>query len=47
MSQPARTVKFEPVELKTARPGWYVRVTLPHGEQIQMNQFKTETEGKD
>ena len=47
MSQPARTVKFEPVELKTARPGWYVRVTLPHGEQIQMNEFKTETQAKD
>lgn len=47
MSQPRRTVKFEPVELNAAEPGWYVRVTLPHGEQIQMNEFKTETEAKD
>ena len=46
MSQRKRKVRFEPVELKAAEPGWYVRVTLPHGEQIQMNEFMTETEAK-
>jgi hypothetical protein len=33
--------KFEPVQLK-AEQGWYVRITLPHGEQIQMSGFETE-----
>ena len=25
-----------------AEPGWYVRVTLPHGEQLLMSRFETE-----
>jgi hypothetical protein len=32
--------KFEPVQMK-AEPGWYVRITLPHGEQIHINEFMT------
>jgi hypothetical protein len=39
-------VKLEPVELKAAEPGGYVPVTLPHGEDIQMNEFKTEPEAR-
>ena len=35
--------KFEPVQMK-AEPGWYVRITLPHGEQIHINEFITEAE---
>ena len=35
--------KFEPVQMK-AEPGWYVRITLPHGEQIHINEFITESE---
>ena len=27
-----------------AEPGWYVRITLPHGEQIHINEFTTEAE---
>jgi hypothetical protein len=46
MPQRKRIVKFEPVALKAAAPGWYVRITLPHGEKIQINEFKTETEAK-
>jgi hypothetical protein len=38
--------KFEAVELK-ADPVWSVRVTLPHGEQIQVNQFETEAKARD
>jgi hypothetical protein len=38
--------KFEPVELK-ADPAWCVRVTLPHGEQIQVNRFETEARARD
>jgi hypothetical protein len=38
--------KFEPVQLK-ADPGWYVRITLPHGEQIQMSGFETEARARD
>jgi hypothetical protein len=38
--------KFEPVQLK-AEPGWYVRITLPHGEQIQMSGFETEVRARD
>jgi NAD(P)H-flavin reductase len=38
--------KFEPVQLK-AEPGWYVRITLPHGEQIQMSGFETEARARD
>ena len=37
--------KFEPVQLK-AEPGWYVRITLPHGEVIHIDEFKTEAEAK-
>jgi hypothetical protein len=40
-------VKFEPVLLNAAEPGWYVRVTLPHGEQIQANAFETEARARD
>jgi hypothetical protein len=46
MSRRKRTVKFEPAELKAAQPGWRVRITLPHGEQVLLNEFKTETETK-
>ena len=35
--------KFEPVQMK-AEPVWYVRITLPHGEQIHINGFTTEAE---
>jgi hypothetical protein len=38
--------KFEPVQLK-AEQGWYVRITLPHGEQIQMSGFETEARTRD
>jgi hypothetical protein len=27
-----------------AEPGWYVRITLPHGEQIHINEFISEAE---
>ena len=27
-----------------AEPGWYVRITLPHGEQIHINEFTTEAD---
>ena len=27
-----------------AEPVWYVRITLPHGEQIHINEFTTEAE---
>jgi len=37
--------KFEPVQMK-AEPGWYVRITLPHGEQIHINEFITECEAQ-
>jgi hypothetical protein len=37
--------KFEPIQLKAAS-GWYVRITLPHGEQSDINYFKTEPEAK-
>ena len=39
--------KFEAVEPKAAEPGWYVRVTLPHGEQILLSRFETEVRAKD
>ena len=38
-------MKFEPVQMK-AEPGWYVRITLPHGEQIHVDEFLTETEAR-
>ncbi len=37
--------KFEPVQLKT-EPDWYVRITLPHGEEIHIDEFKTEAEAR-
>jgi hypothetical protein len=37
-----RKVKFEAIALTAAEPGWYVRITLPHGEQVLINEFKTE-----
>jgi len=37
--------KFEPVQLK-AEPEWYVRITLPHGEDIHIDEFKTEAEAR-
>jgi hypothetical protein len=37
--------KFEPVQMK-AEPGWHVRITLPHGEQIHINEFITESEAR-
>jgi hypothetical protein len=30
-----------------AEPGWYVRVTLPHGEQLFMSRFETEVRMKE
>jgi hypothetical protein len=40
MGSPKPKTKFEPVPLNAAI-GWYVRVTLPHGEEIQINEFPT------
>ena len=40
-------VKFEAVALSAAEPGWYVLVTLPHGEHVTLNRFKTETMARD
>jgi len=37
--------KFAPVQLN-AEPGWYVRITLPHGEDIHIDEFKTEAEAR-
>jgi hypothetical protein len=37
--------KFEPVQMK-AEPGWYVRITLPHGEQIHIDEFIAEAEAR-
>jgi hypothetical protein len=37
--------KFEPVRMK-AEPEWYVRITLPHGEQIHIDESTTEAEAK-
>ena len=42
-----RTVKFEVVKLTAAHRGWYVRATLPHGEKIFANHFKTEAAAQD
>jgi hypothetical protein len=30
-----------------AEPGWYVRVTLPHGEQLSMSRFETKVRAKE
>jgi hypothetical protein len=32
--------------LSAAEPGWFVRVTLPHGEQIHISDFNAETEAR-
>jgi hypothetical protein len=37
-----RFVRFQAIELHGAEPGWYVRVTLPHGETIDINNFNSE-----
>jgi hypothetical protein len=37
--------KFEPVQMKAER-GWYVRITLPHGEQIHIDEFISEAEAR-
>ncbi len=37
--------KFEPIQMK-AEPAWYVRITLPHGEHIHINEFTTEAEAQ-
>ncbi len=34
---------FGMVQLKTGS-GWHIRATLPHGERVQVNYFKTELE---
>ena len=38
----AHAVKFEAVAISAAEPGWFVRVTLPHGEHVTLNRFETE-----
>jgi hypothetical protein len=43
MATPRPKTKFESVQLK-AEPEWYVWITLPHGEQIHINEFTTEAE---
>ena len=45
MAGSKRKTKFEPVQLK-AEPDWYVRITLPHGEEIHIDEFKTEAEAR-
>jgi hypothetical protein len=37
-----RLVTFQALELHRTEPGWYVRVTLPHGEKININNFNSE-----
>jgi hypothetical protein len=39
-------VEFEAIELK-AKPGWYVLVTLPHGNQPELGNFNTEIEARE
>lgn len=34
-------------KLSAAEPGWFVRITLPHGEQIHISDFNAETEARD
>jgi hypothetical protein len=38
--------KFEPIELK-AHPLWTVRVTLPHGESVDVGHFEAEARARD
>jgi hypothetical protein len=45
MGSPKPKTKFDPVQMK-ADPGWYVRITLPHGEEIHINEFKTDAEAR-
>jgi hypothetical protein len=47
VATPKRKVKFEAIDLQAAEPGWYVRATLPHGEQILVKSFETEGDAKD
>ena len=42
-----KSVRCEAVNLNAAEPGWFVRITLPHGEQIQLNKFETEARARD
>ena len=42
----AQSVRFEAVKLSAAEPGWFVRITLPHGEQIHINNFNEVTEAR-
>jgi hypothetical protein len=39
-------VRFEAVKLSAAEPGWFVRITLPHGEQIHIDDFNAEAEAR-
>jgi hypothetical protein len=41
-----KSVTFEAVKLSAAEPGWFVRITLPHGEQIHISDFNAETEAR-
>ena len=41
-----KSVRFEAVKLSAAEPGWFVRITLPHGEQIHISDFNAETEAR-
>jgi NAD(P)H-flavin reductase len=41
-----KSVRFEAVKLSAAEPGWFVRITLPHGEQIHISDFSAETEAR-
>ena len=45
MGSSKRKTKFESVQMK-AEPEWYVRITLPHGEEIHIDEFKTESEAR-
>ena len=44
MVNPPQKTTFEAVQIKMG-PEWYVRVTLPNGEQPHLGGFKTEAEG--
>jgi hypothetical protein len=41
-----KSARFEAVKLSAAEPGWFVRITLPHGEQIHIDDFNAETEAR-
>ena len=36
---------FEPIQLKD-HSGWHVRITLPHGVEHRISDFKTEAEAR-